>query len=226
MPLRFSARDLETQRGAHYIDVIARLKPGRVDRSRPRATCARSPPASRATFRAPIARPRRRSIRCAKSMVGSVRQSMFVLLGAVGLVLLIVCVNVASLVLVRAIGRGRELAVRVAVGAGRTSLVRSLLVESVDPRRRRRGARPGACLLGDVRDRVDGSLDWRAADQSDTTRLHRDWIRGARRDAGVDRVRDHAGLAGLLDRRRRDAHSRGGRQHDERSRSGSACAAC
>ena len=65
------------------------------------------------------------------SLVGSVRQSMFVLLGAVSLVLLIVCVNIASLVLIRALGRGRELAVRVAIGAGRATLIRSLLVESL-----------------------------------------------------------------------------------------------
>jgi predicted permease len=130
VPLRFTARDIETQRGAHYIDVIARLEQDvAIDRARDdmraiAARLARDFPRTNRETSASV-HPLR------DAMVGSVRQSMFVLLGAVGLVLLIVCVNVASLVMVRAIGRGRELAVRVAVGAGRTSLVRSLFVESV-----------------------------------------------------------------------------------------------
>jgi putative ABC transport system permease protein len=134
VPLRFTERDITTQRGAHYLDIVARLKPGA-----PAEVAAASAAAEMATIAARLAAayPSQNSERTVTitpirdSIVGDVRKPLWMLLGAVGVVLLIVCANVANLALTRALGRQREFAIRTALGASRGRLARGLVVESL-----------------------------------------------------------------------------------------------
>jgi putative ABC transport system permease protein len=130
LPLRFTVHDLTTQRGAHYLTVIGRVRQG------VGLAVAQAEMIGIATRLSDAYSPTNRGSRASvvslrEALVGDVRPAMRVLLGAVGLVFLVACVNVTSLVLGSAIGRSRDLAVRGALGASRLRLIRGLLVESI-----------------------------------------------------------------------------------------------
>ena len=122
--------DSRGERGMHYLAIVGRLKPGatletaRADLATLSGQLASSYPESN-QGRVAVAVPLHQEI------VGDVRGGLLVLLGAVGLVLLLACANVANLLLARASSRERELAIRGASGATRGRLLRQLLTESL-----------------------------------------------------------------------------------------------
>ena len=130
VPLNFDSNPELKQRRAHFLRPIGRLKAG-MSLGQAQADTDTIARRLEAAYPDTDTGWNLRLVSLKEQLVGNVRPTLYILLGAVGFVLLIACANVANLLMAHAASRRREIALRTALGAGRLRIARQMITESV-----------------------------------------------------------------------------------------------